>query len=140
MANSKLVFGPQMEPIFVPELVGNISGQSFPESASLAATPLTNAFGINPSAVLCEAYAVAFAEGLTDWKIELAETIADDVYGTCNPETKTITLSVSKMTGVAESRDSYLHELSHAKACTEHHGVGFEAVLHAMRHRHNRVD
>jgi len=169
----KLVFGPQGEPIFVPasldddpdlqptmeygqkllqklqqdykpELVGNISGQSFPESASLAATPLFNEHGVNPSAVLVEAYAVADAEGLLadGWKIELANEIVDDgqlVYGTCNPATKTITLSVRKMTSVAEARDTYIHELSHA-CQTRHHGTAFEAVLHELRHKHNRID
>jgi hypothetical protein len=119
---------------YKPELVGNISGQSFPESASL-----TNQYGVNPSAVLCEAYAVAGAEGLlTDgWTILLDDDPVN--AGTCTESTKTIKLSPRWMTSVAESRDTYLHEIAHALQ-TLHHGTAHNACLHELRHKHNRID
>jgi hypothetical protein len=162
-AKTKLFFGAQGEPIFVPasldddpdlqptteygrkllqklqqdykpEPIGNVSGQSFPESASL-----TNQYGVNPSAVLCEAYAVAGAEGLLadGWTIELLDDTVN--AGTCIESTKTIKLSPRWMTSVAEARDTYLHEIAHALQ-TVHHGTAHNAVLHELRHKHNRVD
>jgi len=116
---------------YKPELVSNISGQSFPESASLAATPLFNEHGVNPSAVLIEAYGVA-----DGWKIVLDDDPVN--AGTCTESTKTITLSLRFMTSVAEARDTILHEIAHALQ-TRHHGTAFEAVLHEMRHKH-RID
>ena len=113
---------------------GNLSGQAFPESASLA-----NQYGINPSAVLIEAYGIAGAEGLLadGWTIELSDDTVN--AGTCTESEKKITLSPRFMTSVAEARDTYLHEIAHALQ-TRHHGTAHNAVLHELRHKHNRIE
>lgn len=159
-AKTKLFFGAQGEPIFVPASLdddpdlqpltefgrkllkqklaeggfGNITGQ-LPESQNA----LTNQYGINPHAVLCEATAVLHAEGLLadGWQVELDDDPVN--AGTCTESTKTITLSPRWMTSVSEARDTYLHEVAHALQ-TVHHGTAHNAVLHELRHKHNRVD
>jgi hypothetical protein len=95
--------------------------------------------GVNPYRILCEAHAIAGAEGLLDegWRIELQDDAVN--MGTCTESTKTIQLSPRWMTSWEEARDTYLHEIAHALQ-TRHHGTAHTAVLSELRHKHNRID
>jgi hypothetical protein len=95
--------------------------------------------GVNPYRILCEAHAIADAEGLLadGWVIELSDDAVN--AGTCTEATKTIRLSPRWMSSWQEARDTVLHEVAHALQ-TIHHGTAHNAVLSELRDKHNRIE
>ena len=92
---------------------------------------------VNPYVIMAEAKVIAAAQGLVGWTIELADSDAN--MGTCDWDAKTIKLAPRHITSVSEARDTVLHETAHALQVVSH-GTAHNAVLHELRHRHNRIE